>query len=61
MVLDEIPQIYKRRAKTSMFKSSIITDLDKSLTFSTQIITKIVDKILEDYPYFFNKIDHSAG
>lgn len=30
-VFDEIPKIYKKREKNSMFKSSIIQDLDKSL------------------------------
>lgn len=60
-VFDELPKIYKKREKSSMFKSCIIQDLDKSLNIKEEIITKILEVLLEKYADFFKVIEHKNG
>ena len=61
MVFDEIPQIFRRRAQSSLFKSTLVQDLDKSLALPSHVLVKIFDILLREYPRFFNIIQHASG
>lgn len=60
-VYDELPKIFKKREKGSMFKSSIIQDLDNSLNIKEEIICKILSVLLEQHSEFFKVIPHKSG
>jgi hypothetical protein len=47
--------------KNSMFKSSIIQHLDKSLNIKQEILPQIFSVLLTKYPQFFRVIEHKNG
>ena len=60
-VFDELPRIFKKREKSSMFKSSIIQDLDNTLNIKEPIICKILSVLIEKHSEFFKIIPHKSG
>ena len=60
-VVDEIPRIFKIRDQGSMFKSTLLQDLDKHLSFKKDFMIKALDTVLEKYPSFLHKVEHRSG
>jgi len=60
-VFDEIIKVFTKREKSSMFKSSIIQDLDKSLNIKEQTICQIFDLLSQKHSKFFKVIEHKSG
>ncbi len=60
-IYDEIHKIYKKRDKSSMFKSSLVHDLHNNLNFKIELIVKVFDDLLEKHARYFKVIEHKSG